>query len=152
MKTQSECPQGFKHHTYEVKFSYSNDKCERVWNALQQRETFVDSQFPPYKVEFDAPAQHGPFKQGELNIHHGPGLSVHGAIGEVREDYRDLSYFYGSYVLSFRLIRPTRLEFFRVSETEIKLKIQSYVKPWFFPIWHWGNVLFWKLFGITFIV
>jgi hypothetical protein len=82
---------------------------------------------------------------GELNIHHGPFLSVHGAIGEVTSHYRSLDYFYGSYVLSFRLVRPVKLEFFREGG-KLKLKLCSYVRPWFRPFWWLGNKLLWAGF------
>ena len=125
-------------------------RCGVHWSQLQKRETFVDGQLFPYKVEFAAESQKGDFKSGELNIHHGPLLSVHGVIGEITDSYRDLKYFYGSYVLSFRLIRPTRLEFFRDGDT-LSLKIHCFVKPWFRGIWEWGNNLFWKYFGVSFL-
>lgn len=143
-------PTGFKKHIFEKTFSLSEDKVERVWQALQRRETFTKGQIPPYKVEFDADSQHGAFEKGELNIHHGPFLSVHGVIGDVTDHYRDLSYFYGSYVISFRFVRPTRLEFFR-EEGLIRLKIHCYVKSWFEPIWSLINIIFWSFFGITFL-
>ncbi len=149
MKTQSAAPKNMKEHIFEMSWSFSPDKCLIAWNKLQQRETFVKGQIPPYKVEFETNEQSGPFKTGELNIHHGPFLSVHGTIGDISENYRDLQYFYGSYVLSFRLIRPTRLEFFRHDNT-IKVKLTSYVTPWMKPIWNAGLKFFWGTFGITF--
>lgn len=151
MKFQSDCPQEFKEYVFEKSFALSKEKCEQVWDKLQRRETFVDGQIFPYQVNFDAAEQKGPFLKGELNIHHGPLLSVHGIIGDVRDDYRDLQYFYGSYVLSFRLVRPVRLEFFRDNDYVIKMRITSYIKPWFLPLWNMGNEVFWKFFGITFL-
>lgn len=148
---QSICPDYMTEDVFEMEFSYSKEKAQRVWHALQQRETFVKSQCPPYKVEFVSESQSGPFKEGELNIHHGPFMSVHGQIGEVRDDYRDLKYFYGSYIISFRFFRPHRLEFFRVDEQTIKLKLTTYVRPWLKSVWRSFNYLFWKMFGITFI-
>ena len=148
---QSKCPRNFQVHVYERQFAIKDkQKREKVWNSLQRRETFVQGQIPPYRVEFDSSSQFGNFETGELNIHHGPLLSVHGAIGEVSENYRDLNYFYGSYVLSFRLIRPTRLEFF-LTEEGLNLKIHCYIKPWFLPFWRLGNDFFWKFFGISFL-
>lgn len=149
MKTQSLTPKNFNLHTFEMSWDFSSDKCQLAWDKLQLRETFVKGQFPLYKVEFDAPLQSGAFLPGELNIHHGPFLSVHGAIGEISPSYRDLKYFYGSYVLSFRLVRPVRLEFFK-SQNSIKVKLTSYVHPIFQPIWHLGLKFFWGTFGVTF--
>lgn len=147
---QSACPSFMVEHLVEKSFKLSEQKKQKVWNLLQKRETFTKGQIPPYRVEFDAPSQEGPFKTGELNIHHGPFLSVHGEIGEIGDSYRDLKYFYGSYVLSFRLIRPTRLEFFKHQDS-ISLKIHSYVHPWVRSIWSLGNNIFWKFFGISFL-
>lgn len=151
MKLQSSTPKGMVTFAYERTFKVSKEKTDNIWKTLNLRETFVDGQIFPFKVEFDAPTQNGAFKPGELNIHHGPGLSVHGAIGEVRTDYRSLLYFYGSYVLSFRLIRPTKLEFFREDDT-IRLKLHCFLKPWFVPIWRLGNDVFWKFFGVNFVL
>tara|TARA_B100001094_G_C18154631_1_gene785665 strand:+ start:525 stop:962 length:438 start_codon:yes stop_codon:yes gene_type:complete len=138
-------------HTYERSFDVKSEKMTDLWNKLNLRNTFVDGQIFPYKVEFDAPQQNGPFAEGELNIHHGPLLSVHGMIGEVNDQYRGLEYFYGSYVISFRLVRPLRLEFFNESD-KLRLKLTVYVKPWFKPIWKLGNDTFWGLLGIKFLL
>lgn len=150
MSFQSKCPQGFKENIFQTEFLLPKEKCDKVWNLLQKRETFTQGQIPPYRVEFDSDSQFGKFEKGELNIHHGPFLSVHGAIGEISDTYRDLQYFYGSYIVSFRWIRPVRLEFFR-EENTIKLKIHCYLKPWIQPFWVGINTIFWKFFGITFL-
>ena len=131
-------------------FPCGHQKKETIFDNLQKRETFVKGQIPPYKVEFDSELQTGTFKEGELNIHHGPLLSVHGIIGEISESYRDLKYFYGSYILSFRLIRPVRIEFFK-EEEGIRLKVTCLVKPWFIRPWVLLNKIFWKFFGISFL-
>jgi hypothetical protein len=150
MKYQSDCPEHLVEHLFERHFPLPADRIEKVWRILQHRETFTKGQIPPYRVEFDSDSQAGPFNSGELNIHHGPLLSVHGVIGEVNDHYRDLKYFYGSYVLSFRLVRPTRLEFFKTS-TGVELKIHSFVHPGFRQIWELGNKIFWRFFGISFL-
>lgn len=140
-------PRGFIVHEFEREFTYSEDKISAAWKQLQCRETFTKGQVFPYRVEFAATSQEGEFSPGELNIHHGPFLSVHGAIGEVTEQYRVLEYFYGSYVLSFRLVRPVKLEFFREGH-QIKVKLKSYVRPWFTPLWGLGNRILWSCFKI----
>jgi hypothetical protein len=140
-------PAGFIFDEFEREFHFSREKIASVWSKLQRRETFTKGQIFPFRVEFAAASQEGEFLPGELNIHHGPGLSVHGAIGEMTQDYRSLDYFYGSYVLSFRLVRPVRLEFFR-NEDKIKLKLSVYVRPWFRNIWRTGNGLFWAFFRV----
>lgn len=149
-RNQSDCPTHLRPNLIEKFFELPPSKRDDVWEKLQRRETFTKGQIPPYRVEFDALTQTGPFKTGELNIHHGPLLSVHGEIGEISETYRDLKYFYGSYIISFRLVRPTRLEFFK-EENGIRLKIHSYINPLFQPIWKLGNDIFWKFFGISFL-
>lgn len=149
MKNQSNVPDKFVQHVFEMSWSFSNENYQKAWDKLQLRETFVKSQLPPYKVEFDSDKQYGPFAPGELNIHHGPFLSVHGAVGEISSSYRDLQYFYGSYVFSFRLVRPTRLEFFR-ADNSIKVRLTSYVRPWFKPFWQLGQKFFWGIFGVEF--
>lgn len=135
---------------FEKTFSVADDKLDIAWERLNRRESFVDGQIFPYKVEFDAVTQQGPFEEGELNIHHGPFLSVHGRIGEISRDYRGLEYFYGSYVISFRLIRPVKLEFFR-EEYGIRLVLTAFVNPAFEKVWLWGNRKFWRFAGISFL-
>ncbi|MEL7148187.1 MAG: hypothetical protein AAFO69_17565, partial [Bacteroidota bacterium] len=68
---------------------------------------------------------------------------------EISDNYRDLQYFYGSYAISFRLVRPFRLEFSTVEhddQTTINCTISSYVKPSFYKIWDKMNRLFWSRF------
>lgn len=148
MKKQSDCPSAFVEHTFEKTFQFGSGEIQRVWNNLNKRETFCKGQPFPYKVEFESGLDTGEFKSGELNIHHGPLLSVHGEIGEISNNYRDLSYFYGSYVLSFRLVRPVRLEFFREG-VSLRVRLTSYVKPWFKTLWEKGNSFFWNFFDRT---
>lgn len=139
-----------KHEIIERAWALDEKTLETVWEKLCRRETFVDGQIFPYRVEFVAKQQRGRFAPGELNIHHGPLLSVHGAIGDVTEDYRDLRYFFGSYVLSFRWVRPTRLQFFK-GPGLLRLQLDAYVAPWFAPFWRLGNSIFWRFFGISFL-
>lgn len=151
MKLQSNCPKNMTKYIFDYAFTKKPLKADKMWQKLQLRETFVKSQLFPYKVEFDAPSQKGPFEKGELNIHHGPLMSLHGAIGEVKVGYRDLQYFYGSYVLTFRWIRPTRLEFFK-DGNQITVRLTYFVRPWIKPFWAGFNWIFWRLFPVTFIV
>ena len=146
----SECPDFLVPDLFETDFKVSDKKRNKIWEKLQRRVTFVKGQLPPYRVEFESGLKQGEFYSGEKNIHHGPLLSVHGEIAQIEDDYRGLDYYYGSYVLSFRLIRPVKLEFFKTS-TGIKVKLQTYVRPWFRPIWRFGNSIFWKDFGISFL-
>lgn len=146
----SPCPEHLNEDLFEIDFQLDNEKKNRVWDKLQRRETFVKGQIPPYRVEFETGFSEGDFIEREKNIHHGPFLSVHGEIGKISEDYRGLHYYYGSYVLSFRLIRPVLLEFYK-TDVGIKMKLHSYVHPNFQAIWKFGNSIFWKKFGISFL-
>lgn len=149
MNQEATPPKAFINYCYERSFSYPKDKMDSLWQRLQLRETFT-SQIFPYRVEFAAPSQKGQFSPGELNIHHGPLLSVHGAIGEMSSKYRGLNYFYGSYVVSFRLVRPTQLEFFR-EDNVLTVKLSAFVRPWFKPFWRLINTLLWGSFRLTFL-
>ena len=137
-------------HEYERFFEVSGEKLNKIWNNLQRRETFCKGQIPPYRVEFESGKDDGEFYTGEKNIHHGPLLSVHGEIGEITPRYRDLKYYYGSYIISFRLFRPQRLEFFK-EDNGIRLKITTQVHERFLWLWVGVNNLFWKFFGISFL-
>ena len=148
MNQQLCTPKGFILDTFERKFNYSEDQIASVWKKLQRRETFTKGQLFPYRVEFASASQEGEFSPGELNIHHGPFLSVHGAIGEVTSTYRSLNYFYGSYVISFRLVRPIQLEFHREGN-KLSLKLRVYVRPWFKPLWRLLNLMLWAGFRLT---
>jgi hypothetical protein len=148
--SNANCPKHLKEDLFEIDFHLDNEKKKRVWDKLQKRETFIKGQIPPYRVEFETGLCEGDFREGEKNIHHGPFLSVHGEIGKISEEYRGLYYYYGSYVLSFRLIRPVLLEFYK-TKTGIKMKLHSYVHPYFHSIWRFGNNIFWKRFGISFL-
>jgi len=127
-------------------FTFSTDQMNRIWPKLQTREMFTRGQIFPYKVEFDAPDQQGPFQVGELNIHHGPLLSVHGQVGEITSTYRDLKYFYGSYVLSFRWIRPYRLQMFREGN-QLTIQLDAFIKKIWKGPWVVGNHILWWSFG-----
>lgn len=142
---QDTVPNGFIVDVFEKEFSLPPDALESVWRKLQRRETFTKGQLFPYRVEFAANSQEGEFAPGELNIHHGPFLSVHGAIGEISETHRGLNYFYGSYVLSFRLIRPVQLDFYR-DDKKLKVELKCFVRPWLRPLWRLGNQMLWTSF------
>ena len=149
----SGAPAGFVPHAYRRAFHvpYSED---RVWNWLNDPATFTEGQVWPFRVEF----VDGGFEPGVLNVHHGPLLNFAGAIGEVREPdagvvgYRDLKYFYGSYAISPRLVRPTRLQFWvdpREGSDEgtlLTLQVDSLVRGWFTKPWDLSQRVFWQRF------
>lgn len=148
LSVQSECPPRMYDVTYEMLISLSPTKLDDLWHRLSLRETFTRGQLFPYQVEFIAPSSTGKFEDGELNIHHGPLLSAHGAINGISASHRGICYYFGSYVISFRLIRLVRLDFYREAEG-VKVSFRAFVSPWFRPIWRLSNRLFWSLFRFS---
>lgn len=145
-------PRGFVEHDYSKTF-HTPHPIRQVWAWLNDPATFVDGQVWPYRVEF----VDGGFEPGVLNVHHGPFLNVAGTIGEVRgpadDDrpaYRDLQYFYGSYALTPRLVRPTRLQFWAdengPSGTTVTLRLDSLVRRPFVRPWDLSQKVFWSRF------
>ena len=128
------------------------------WRWLNDPATFVDGQIWPYRVEFVSPDPAVPpgFHVGVLNTHHGPGLNFAGVMTAVEPmAYRDLRYFYGSYAISPRLIRPTRLQFWTEAvagdlagpdQTAVRLQIDSFVHRRWAGRWSWLQDRFWKRF------
>ena len=147
---KKQCPSFMLEDVFSLDFSLPEKERDRVWKALQLRETFTKGQIFPYRVEFASGSESGPFSPGEKNIHHGPLLHLPGEIGTITQTYRSLFYYFGSYVLSFRLVRPVCLEFFK-TESGIKVTLRSFVRPYFQKVWQLGNKIFWKNFGITFL-
>ena len=146
-------PESFLHHEYRKTWTIPRPRRE-IWEWLNRPETFTEAQIPPYRVEFVSPSIDEPsgFHPGGLNIHHGPMLLASGQLGEIRpEEYRDLQYFYGSYVISLRLVRPTRLQFWLEQDgpeqTRVTMQIDALVISWFLPFWELGSRGFWGLFG-----
>lgn len=127
-----------------------------VWTWLENPETFSGGQVWPFRVEFvaETPDHEAGFHEGGLNIHHGPLLSLPGRLTEIRETddgaYRSLEYLYGSYVVSLRLVRPTRLEFWVDPEgeatTKVQLRLSSHVHPLIEGVWDSLQHVFWARF------
>lgn len=130
-----------------------------LWEWLNDPRTFTESQVWPFRVEFidDPNLGVSGMQQGVLNIHHGPLLSVHGRVGDVRPPdddgtggYRDLQYGYGSYAISLRLVRPTRLQFWVDRKDDatstLRVRLDSFVTPKFERWWERGLRLFWSRF------
>ncbi len=143
-------PEDFVPHTHRRTFQIPYEQ-QRVWNWLNDPATFTEGQVWPFRVEF----VDGGFEPGVLNVHHGPLLNFAGAIGEVREPehgaagYRDLKYFYGSYAISPRLVRPTRLQFWVEGSGEgtlLTLQVDSLVRHWFTKPWDLSQRVFWQRF------
>ena len=141
-------PKNMKIHDFKLSWKLSKGGVNHIWDKLQRKETFTKRQIPPYKVEFESGTNIGPLIPGELNIHYGPFLSAHGIIGEVTENYRDLRYSYGSYALSFRIVRPVRLQFFK-NENSINLQFTVQVHKYFYQTWEFMSQIFWRQFGLN---
>ncbi len=145
-------PPGFVAHRFENNFTVAAPRA-RVWDWLEDPDTFIRGQVFPYRVEFVPPAPGEPtgFRVGGLNIHHGPLLCLPGVLTEIREgSYRDLHYLYGSYVGSLRWVRPTRLTF-EVSDdaqggTLVQLTLESHVHRRLPRLWTVAQKFFWSRF------
>lgn len=143
---------GFVENVHDFHFRLASP-WSRVWEWLETPETFVDGQVWPYRVEFLStdPAAPAGFHEGGLNLHHGPLLSLPGRLDTIEAStkgaYRSLSYLYGSYVLSLRSIRPTRLEFWveehATQQTLVRLRLSSDVHPLLETPWSRLQGVFW---------
>ena len=142
-------PPGFMTHVHRHAFSMPHPGA-RVWGWLNDPATFTEGQVWPYRVEF----VNGGFQPGVLNAHQGPFLNLPGVIGEVRGfergvAYRDLQYFYGSYAISPRVVRPTRLQFWAEESaggTLVTLQLDSLVRRPFGRAWCLSLRVFWSRF------
>ena len=147
-----DAPPGFRAHAFARTYRVGHPR-EAVWAWLCDPATFVDGQVPPYRVEFIAPdgtpdgtrgGTRGGFREGVFTAHHGPGILFAGVLGEHVPPasgvtaYRDLRYGYGSYALSLRLARPTRLQFWAdargLHETEVRVQLDADVREAFVPV------------------
>lgn len=138
-------PPGWRPHTHVHRFTVAADR-ERVWAWLGDPATFTDTQVGPFRVEFLG----GGFETGVVTTHHGPLLHLPGVLGEIRDgEYRDLRYLYGAFAVSFRLLRPTRLQF-RLADaaggTVVELQVDAHVRPVFLRPWELSQRLFWRRF------
>ncbi|MFK7923206.1 MAG: hypothetical protein AB8H47_14680 [Bacteroidia bacterium] len=145
-------PTGFITHTHRFEVVSKRSRRE-IWDWLNTPETFTKNQVWPYKVEFVAPEGEdtADFSEGVLNAHHGPLINFSGVLTEIQDQrYRDLHYFYGSYALSLRWIRPTRLQFWvedmPAGGCKVIGQIDSFVKPSFAGFWSFAQRFFWGQF------
>ena len=146
-------PPGFVEVPFERAWTLPRPR-RAVWGWLNDPRTFTRGQLPPFRVEFLETDGRTGFEPGVLNAHHGPLMSFHGVIGEVRApEYRDLRYSYGSYALSMRLARPTRLQFWFEDagggRCRVRMRLDAHVRRWFRPLWKAGNAFFWWNFGLA---
>ena len=131
-------------------FSKPLDSC---WKILNHSDTFSKHQLFPYNVEFfplnKSSTNH--MQEKVWTNHHGPLLSAAGQLVTLTpQSYRDLHYNYGSYAISFRLIRPVRLQLFftalESNKTKVTVQFDTYVASWFNTLWTYIQYLFWKPF------
>ena len=160
-------PAGFAQHTYEHTLPISLP-IQTVWAWLNDPDTFVKGQVFPFRVEFVEHSGHNNssgFSPGVQNTHHGPCLNCAGEITAIQPPnpqdpatpaYRDLQYYYGSFILSPRLIRPTRLEFWLApapadtpntpDSSLLTVRVSSFCKPALAKAWTRLQHLFWARF------
>lgn len=150
LATHQPIPAKFKVHTLKKEYVLSHEE-KHIWKWLNDPNTFTKNQIWPYRVEFIQSSGHkSDFETGVFNTHHGPFMSFTGILGEIKPNYRDLKYLYGSYFLSMRWIRPHRLQFWTKNNgntTTLTLQLDSYVNPGFYKFWNWSQQVFWSRFG-----
>lgn len=151
-------PSYFKHNIYEISFKLPTSQ-KKAFDWLLRKKTFTRGQIPPYKVEF-IPENSDEFMQvGDFTNHHGPLIQFAGVMTEITKTYRRLDYLYGSYALSFRLIRPVCLEvwvedlplFSTNSKPKalVKLKLTTGVHKWINLSWTLLMKFFWPQFALN---
>ncbi|MDG1490429.1 MAG: hypothetical protein P8R43_00970, partial [Planctomycetota bacterium] len=148
-------PPGFRPHALELTWNLRAARAV-VWAWLNDPKTFTRGQLPPFRVEFlpMPDGRPGGFEPGCLNAHHGPLMSFHGVIGEVRApEYRDLIYGYGSYAVSMRVARPRRLQFWfeevEPGRSVLRMRLDTDVRRGFGALWGGVNRFFWWNFGLS---
>ena len=148
-------PFSFVENSFKLKHVF-NKPISNCWDIFNHSKTFTKNQIFPFKVEFcpENTQTDNHFHENVWTNHHGPLLNVAGQITKMQKpDYRDLHYCYGSYVLSFRLIRPVRLQFYFEAldskTTTVRVQLDCYVKPWFNKIWSMVQYIFWKPFFLS---
>jgi len=125
---------------------------EKIWAWLCDPKTFTQGNLPPWRVEFLPGWEGGPadFTPGVYNNHHGPLMNLPAIITEVRApEYRAMDYLYGSSIITLRMIRPTRLQFWLEDvdgKTRVTLQLDSLVHRWWGWFWTLGQSIFWWSF------
>lgn len=149
-------PKGWRDHVFEHEWMVASSR-QSTWAWLTDPRTFT-RQIWPYKVEFLEGSGEGGesgFAAGVLNVHLGPLLNAagvitcvdHGEDGEGR--YRELTYFYSSFVLSMRCVRPKLLAFWIRDDGDgcaVKVRSESSVSRMVHGPWSVLNRAFWLSF------
>ena len=149
----SPCPKSFVASLVRVEGTTSREK-KLIWDWLSRKETFTKGQIPPYRVEFfdeDDPF----FHEGTYNNHHGPFLHLPAYVSEMKEEeFREMRYLYGSYVLGFGIIRPTALKIFLEEsneQTKVVVELHAHVRPIIKKMWERLNHFFWHRFFFPYL-
>ncbi len=145
-------PQSFRTHVYEISFTLPISQTES-FEWLLKKKTFSSGQLPPYKVEFLPENKDPLMKEGDYTNHHGPWIQFAGVMTKISSEYRRLDYLYGSYALTFRLIRPLCLEVWThdlgSNKSKVTLKLTTGVRNFFVPIWNLLMNFFWPQFALN---
>ena len=149
----SPCPASLVPSLVRVEGISCRDK-KVIWEWLSRKDTFTKGQLPPYRVEFfdnDDPL----FHEGTYNNHHGPFLHLPAYVTEMKkEEFREMRYLYGSYVLGFGIIRPTALKIYLEpsnDQTKIVVELHAHVRPIMKKIWESLNRFFWNRFFFPYL-
>ena len=149
----SPCPASLVTSLVRVEGITSREK-KIVWEWLSRKDTFTKGQIPPYRVEFFDDGDPF-FHEGSYNNHHGPFLHLPAYVTEMKdEEFREMRYLYGSYVLGFGMIRPTALKIFLEEsndQTKVVVELHAYVRPIIKKIWESTNHFFWKRFFFPYL-
>ena len=148
------CPPTHRLQHVETTVTIPHPRTE-VWEWLCDPATFVDGQVWPWRVEFldqrtGAPAG---FTPGVLTTHHGPLMNFAGVIGAVEEPhYRDLAYTYGAYMISPRICRPVRLQFWLAETaggrgTRVRIGVDAQLRRGLGRTSRLVQRFFWRRFG-----
>ena len=149
----SPCPSSFVTSLVRVEGITSQEK-KVIWEWLSRKDTFTKGQLPPYRVEFfddEDPF----FHEGTYNNHHGPFLHLPAYVTEMKaEEFREMRYLYGSYVLGFGIIRPTALKIFLEEsneKTKVVVELHAHVRPIMKKLWESMNRFFWNRFFFPYL-
>lgn len=146
-------PRGFVHSIYRHEWLLGRPRAE-VWQWLADPATLVDSQTAPYRSELvETGVGTGEHAEGAYQGQSGPMMSLSGVLAAVEPDrYRDVQYFFGSYVGSRALFRPTRLQFWLDDGpgslgTVLRVRLDAHVRRRAQGAWERIMESFWTRFG-----
>ena len=149
----SPCPASFVPSLVRVEGIARREK-KIIWEWLSRKDTFTKGQLPPYRVEFfddEDPF----FHEGTYNNHHGPFLHLPAYVTQMKpEEFREMKYLYGSYVLGFGIIRPTALNIYLEednAQTKVVVELHAHVRPIMKKLWESMNRFFWNRFFFPYL-